>query len=220
MLFLLDVHCSPQFMLFLGNVHCSPQFMLFPVNVHSSPQFILGLSIPIQIFIAKFVYGKSPYIVHCCVCVWEIVIHYSLLHLCMGDLYTLFIATFVSGNHTLFIATFVYGKLPYVIHCYICVWEISIRYSLLHLCLGNHTLFIATFVSGKPYIIHCYICVWETIHYSLLHLCMGNHTLFIATFVYGKSSYIKSKVKCVFTFRITAVKAPILCYTAVRSSKL
>ena len=91
-----------------------------------------------------------------------------------------------------------YGKSPYIIHCYICVWE-TIHYSLLHLCMGNlHTLFIATFVYGKsPYVIHCYICVWETIHYSLLHLCMGNlHTLFIATFVYGKSSYINSKVHC------------------------
>ena len=34
---------------------------------------------------------------------------------------------------------------------------------------------------------------------------MGNrHTLFTAKFVYGKSPYIKSKVKCVFTFHITA----------------
>ena len=105
----------------------------------------------------------------------------------------------MGNRHTLFIATFVYGKLPYIIHCYICVWEIAIRYSLLHLCMGDrNTLFIATFVYGKsPYVIHCYICVWETIRYSLLHLCMGNlHTLFIATFVYGKSSYIKIKVHC------------------------
>ena len=118
--------------------------------------------------------GKSPYIVHCYVCVWEIAIHCSLLHLCLGNC------------HTLFTATFVYGKSPYVIHFYICVWEIAIHYSLLHLCLGNHILFIATFVYGKsPYVIHCYICVWEI-----------SHTLFIATFVYGKSSYIKSKVHC------------------------
>ena len=56
--------------------------------------------------------------------------------------------------------------------------------------------------------------------YSLLSLCMGNrHTLFIAKFVYGKSSYIKSKVKCVFPFHTSAVKAPTLCYTVVFSSK-
>ena len=157
-------------------------------------------------------YGKSPYIIHCYICVWEIAIRYSLLHLCMGNC------------HTLFIATFVYGRSQYIIHCYICVWE-TIHYSLLHLCMGNlHTLFIATFVYGRsqyiihcyicvwePYIIHCYICVWEisirysllicvweiSIRYSLLHLCMGDrNTLFIATFVYGKSSYIKSKVHC------------------------
>ena len=38
--------------------------------------------------------------------------------------------------------------------------------------------------------------------------------------MYGKLPYIESKVKCVFTFHISAMKAPTLCCTVECSSKL
>ena len=69
----------------------------------------------------------------------------------------------------------------YIIHCSICIWGITIHYSLLDLCMGNcHTLFIAKFVYGKlPYIFIAKFVYGKLpyIHYLLLNLCMGNcHT--------------------------------------------
>ena len=57
----------------------------------------------------------------------------------------------------------------------------------------------------------CWVCM-QTNTNSQYHTTISwkkkQTNIFIAKFVYGKLPYIKSKVKCVFTFHISAVKAP------------